>query len=46
MKDKVKMASLVVVVLLLFHFLLVVGCGRNPLIGALLGNMTVKVVKI
>lgn len=46
MKEKVKMLGYIILILVLTHVMFVAGCGKNPLVSALFGNMTVQIVKL
>jgi len=46
MKEKIRFSALLVLGLVLLHLILVAGCGKNPLVSAIVGSGTVKVVKL
>lgn len=45
MKEKIKFVGFLFVALFLLHLILVVGCGKNPILSAVVGSGTVEVIR-
>ncbi len=46
MKEKIKITGYIALVLVLVHLILVAGCGKNPILGSMFSNLSVKVIRL